>query len=167
MTDLPRASVLVRWMPFTRRPAAPPDHTTSAPWTTGRHDPTQDRPAELHERHLGEMPFPDGAARERGEPVVGLAAPLIPAPPVPAPRAPDLGRVSPEPLLRRPPRRPRTEPRGAVVDGIEHRPPIDDEAGLGLSRLLRGRTGSRSMALFFAAVYLVILLQLIYSLMNR
>ncbi|SDG28612.1 hypothetical protein [Pseudonocardia oroxyli] len=155
MTGLDRAGVLVRWMPFTRRPARP------APWTTGRHDPTRDPEPREPEPREPEPPNPEDLAG-----LADLAPPPTPAPPVPAPRAPDLARVTPEPLLRRPTRRSRPEPRGAIVNGIEHRPPIDTEAELGLSRLLRARAGSRTMTLFFVAVYLVILLQLGYSLMN-
>ncbi|WP_181783057.1 hypothetical protein, partial [Pseudonocardia pini] len=59
------------------------------------------------------------------------------------------------------------EPRGAVVNGIEHRPPVrPDVHSLGLSRRLLDRRGSRAFALVFAGVYLLILLQLISSLMN-
>ena len=120
-----------------------------------------------------EQPPAAGAALTRRPPDTDLAPievlpPLVPAPPPLPPRAPDLGRITPAPpLVGRGARRVRApEPRGAVLDGIEHRPPVRLDEGVGLSRRLRGRLGSRAFAAFFLAVYLLIVLQLIYSLMN-
>ncbi|MCE3554368.1 hypothetical protein LWC33_23290, partial [Pseudonocardia sp. RS11V-5] len=105
-------------------------------------------------------------------------------PPVPAEaHALDLGRATPDPepgppvdpLLFRafarsptaPPAPPRDRRRGAVIDGIEHRPPVrPDPQIVGLSRRLRGRVGSRAFTLVFVGVYLLILVQLIVALMN-
>ncbi|GAA4536976.1 hypothetical protein [Pseudonocardia xishanensis] len=165
MSEVPRADVLTRWiglLPFPRGPKG-------GPWETGRHDPAREQPVE-----------PAGPAEDVGSaavvesaavvvpPPVEVLPPLVPAPPPLPPRAPDLGRITPAPtLVGRGARRGRAaEPRGAVVDGIEHRPPITTDEGLGLSRRLRGRLGSRAFALFFLGVYLLIVLQLIYVLMN-
>ena len=130
-------------------------------------------PVEAPAEPAVEQPPAAGAALTRRPPDTDLAPievlpPLVPAPPPLPPRAPDLGRITPAPpLVGRGARRVRApEPRGAVLDGIEHRPPVRLEEGVGLSRRLRGRLGSRAFAAFFLAVYLLIVLQLIYSLMN-
>ncbi|WP_158703584.1 hypothetical protein, partial [Pseudonocardia dioxanivorans] len=48
-----------------------------------------------------------------------------------------------------------------------HRPPVEPEPSiLGLSRHTRSRLGSRLFTLFFVAVFTVILVQLIVSLLN-
>ncbi|GAA4697730.1 hypothetical protein GCM10023215_40060 [Pseudonocardia yuanmonensis] len=125
---------------------------------------------------------PEPVAPERAE--LDLPLHLVPGPP-PLPVDPpplDLGRATPEPeplplvdpLLFRGlarsstgPSAPRRQRRGAVIDGIEHRPPVrPDPHIVGLSRRLRGRVGSRAFTLVFLGIYLLILVQLIVSLMN-
>ncbi|MBC3194694.1 hypothetical protein H7X46_26950 [Pseudonocardia sp. C8] len=72
-------------------------------------------------------------------------APAGPAPDLPVPRRPQ--RPSDEGPVYRPP-------------AVSARPPVDLEPGLlGFSRLTRSRTGARAFTLFFVAIYLVILVQ--------
>jgi hypothetical protein len=54
-----------------------------------------------------------------------------------------------------------------VRSGPPPRPRIVDEPGiLGLSRLARGRFGSRLFNLFFVLVFTVILIQMIYAILG-
>ncbi|GAA2870787.1 hypothetical protein GCM10010472_30150 [Pseudonocardia halophobica] len=128
-----------------------------------------------------DQPEPPARAEQQPPP---LRLPVPGPPPVPAEaHALDLGRATPDPepvplvdpLLFRafarsptaPPAPPRDRRRGAVIDGIEHRPPVrPDPQIVGLSRRLRGRVGSRAFALVFVGIYLLILVQLIVALMN-
>jgi hypothetical protein len=49
---------------------------------------------------------------------------------------------------------------------LEPRPRIVDEPGiLGLSRLTRGRFGSRLFTVFFVLVYTVIVIQMVYAIL--
>ncbi|MEU7811575.1 hypothetical protein [Pseudonocardia sp. NPDC049154] len=180
------------WQTGRRRPTrtAPADPATPArdepesafeePEPPERSEPAT--PAE-HPEHSGR-----GEPLEPAEPAEPQPPPLrlpVPGPPpVPAEaHALDLGRATPDPepaplvdpLLFRafarsptaPPAPPRDRRRGAVIDGIEHRPPVrPDPHIVGLSRRLRGRVGSRAFTLVFVGIYLLILVQLIVALMN-
>ncbi|MHA6620560.1 hypothetical protein [Pseudonocardia sp. DLS-67] len=86
----------------------------------------------------------DGSSSARDGPGDGSPAEHRPEPPIPRPRAP--GRP-PDP----PPR-----------------PRIVDEPGiLGLSRLTRGRFGSRLFNLFFLLVFVVILIQMVSAILDH
>ncbi|MCE0764812.1 hypothetical protein LWC35_18135, partial [Pseudonocardia kujensis] len=167
------------WQTGRRRPTRPRPADVA---TSGTRVP---EPADPTGRTVESVPAPRSEAP--AAPPLGLP---VPGPPVPGPppvpteaHALDLGRATPEPepaplvdpLLFRaftrspaaPSAPPRDRRRGAVVDGIEHRPPVrPDPQIVGLSRRLRGRVGSRAFTLVFVGVYLLILVQLIVALMN-
>ncbi len=64
------------------------------------------------------------------------------------------------------PRRPLSGPGPARRDAVPARPRIVDEPGiLGLSRLSRGRFGSRVFTWFFVLVFALILAQMIMSIL--
>ena len=172
MGEVHRADVLVRWiglLPFSRTPAdqdppvSDPDaHANGAdarPWQAGRRRPAGETETagdpDSAPRAVGRDPRPEP------EPGPGPA-------PLSAPAPPRLRRAYARPLVPRPPVPPPPRRRGAIVDGIEHRPPVDAEFDrVGLSRRLSGRRGSRLLALFFIGVYLLILVQLLVVLMNH
>lgn len=180
------------WQTGRRRPTrtAPADPATAP----ARHEPDaaveepEAAPAE-HPEHPERPQRPESAGPlEQATPAEPQPPPLrlpVPGPPpVPAEaHAFDLGRATPDPepaplvdpllfraFARSPtaaPAPPRDRRRGAVIDGIEHRPPVrPDPQIVGLSRRLRGRVGSRAFTLVFVGIYLLILVQLIVSLMN-
>lgn len=154
-----------------------PDAAVEGPDAAERSEPA---PPTEHPEH----PDPLERARSTEQQPPPLRLPVPGPPPVPAEaHALDLGRATPDPepaplvdpllfraFARSPtalPAPPRDRRRGAVVDGIEHRPPVrPDPHIVGLSRRLRGRVGSRAFTLVFVGIYLLILVQLIVALMN-
>lgn len=109
-----------------------------------------------------------GSGATARDPVPGPRRPAGPPDPppsrTPSPPAPRRAPAGPVPGLPAP-RRPRPSTNG--IDGpvyrppaVSARPPVDLDPGLiGFSRLTRGRTGARVFTLFFVAVFLVILVQ--------
>lgn len=95
--------------------------------------------------------LPPAPAADLPTPPTG--SPAIPAPPAPSP-APSAAPEAPVPHLRLPPR-PDARPRI-----------VQDPVILGLTRHSRSRLGTRLFTWFFVFVYLVILVQLIWSLLQ-
>ncbi|MCO1655333.1 hypothetical protein [Pseudonocardia humida] len=122
-------------------------------------EPAVEPAADAGVEPVTEVPEIDPAAatdRLRLLPRAVIASAPEPRRPVPSPTPPATPQPIPPPAVR-PPTRFSVPPRPTVVD---------DLSITGLTRRSRGRWGSRLFAVFFVVVYLVILLELIYSLLH-
>jgi hypothetical protein len=111
-------------------------------------------------------PAPPKPAADAAAPGWLTGRPTLPwPPPAAAEEATSAAAASPPP--RQPEAHPRPPVRPVIIPGAPPRPRIVEEPGiLGLSRLTRGRFGSRLFTLFFVLVFTVIAVQMVVSILD-